>query len=348
MNNIKILDQYNKEVKLFEEFRKKLELLVIELLKPENVYPHQITSRVKDYYSLSKKIEVKQNKYSDISEITDCVGIRIVTYLEDEVDIVAQIIEKEFDIDYINSTDKRNLDVDRFGYKSLHYIISLSDSRKRLPEYISYKNIKAEIQIRSILQHSWAEIEHDLGYKSAIVIPDIVKRDFYRVAALLETADIEFVKIKKTLEIYQNSIEKELEKTPSKFRIDKNTLESFVDKSSLINEINIAITKAVKIPTNTSYGDFNYVIEIFRKYDIKTIDDVNLNIEKLKNTIIAYVVEYINFSGVILSSTGKALAIHTLADILLFEHDESYYYPADEDISFEQARDIYRKIKEKS
>jgi putative GTP pyrophosphokinase len=82
---------------------------------------------------------------------------------------VAELIEREFVIDRDNTVDKRKqLDPDRFGYLSLHHIVQLGPTRSQLVEYSSFGGIKAEIQTRSILQHSWAEVEHDLGYKSSI------------------------------------------------------------------------------------------------------------------------------------------------------------------------------------
>ena len=105
--------------------------------------------------------------------------MRIITYFAEEVDAVAQLIEREFTIDRKNSIDKRMaLDPDQFGYLSVHYIVSLAANRSQLPEYAALSGLSAEIQIRSILQHAWAEIEHDLGYKSQTAVPRDVVRQF--------------------------------------------------------------------------------------------------------------------------------------------------------------------------
>ncbi|RYE12319.1 MAG: choice-of-anchor D domain-containing protein, partial [Sphingobacteriaceae bacterium] len=126
--------------------------------------------------------------------------------LESDIDPIAELIEKEFIKDEDNSVDKRKLQVDRFGYKSLHVVVSLNNERTTLKEYNRYKEFKCEIQIRSILQHAWAEIEHDLGYKGEISVPEPYKRSFNRLSALLETADIEFVRLKQELEQYENNL----------------------------------------------------------------------------------------------------------------------------------------------
>lgn len=83
------------------------------------------------------------------------------------------------------------MEPDRFGYCSVHYVVEMSQKRLNLYEHQAYEGLKCEIQIRSVLQHAWAEIEHDLGYKSEIAIPKRIRRNFSRLAGLLEIADKE-------------------------------------------------------------------------------------------------------------------------------------------------------------
>ena len=59
-----------------------------------------------------------------------------------------------------------------------------------LPDnYGELNNLWFEIQIKTILQHSWAEIEHDLGYKTEFEVPRNIRRSFSKAASLLETVD---------------------------------------------------------------------------------------------------------------------------------------------------------------
>ena len=81
---------------------------------------------------------------------------------------------------------------DRLGYQSVHYIVELPPNRTCLPEYSRYSGLKAEIQLRTVLQHAWAEIEHDIQYKSIETIPKEIRRRFTALAGLLEIADREF------------------------------------------------------------------------------------------------------------------------------------------------------------
>ncbi|MBT1711044.1 RelA/SpoT domain-containing protein [Fulvivirgaceae bacterium PWU5] len=153
----KILSDFDLNHRKFEDFRSKLEIILADLLQLNLIKVHQVTSRVKDRNSLESKIDLK-DKYSDLHQITDLVGLRVITYLESDVDKVAEIIKNEFLIDSANSVDKRNLKSDQFGYRSLHYVMSLNELRSALPEYRQFASIKAEIQIRSTLQHVWVDI----------------------------------------------------------------------------------------------------------------------------------------------------------------------------------------------
>lgn len=83
-------------------------------------------------------------------------------------------------------------DPTRFGYQSKHYLVKHLDTRAALPEYTRFSDRIAEIQVRTILQHAWAEIEHDIQYKSSSVLPRTIRRRFGALAGLIEIADREF------------------------------------------------------------------------------------------------------------------------------------------------------------
>ena len=96
---------------------------------------------------------------------------------------------------------------DSFGYLSLHYICSLPFGDK-WPDEICGK--KFEIQIRTILQHAWSVIHHDIGYKSDFGVPREINRQFARLAGLLELADDEFVRARDNMVGYTEDIRKRI------------------------------------------------------------------------------------------------------------------------------------------
>ena len=247
MNNSKILYEYDKNIRLYKEHAQSMEVLLSALLTAANIKPHSISSRLKERESLSLKIE-KKNKYVDLSEITDIVGLRIITNYSDEVDDIAKIIEREFAVDLTNSIDKRTvLDPDRFGYLSIHYVVSLSQAREELVEYKRFKHIRFEVQVRSILQHTWAEIEHDIGYKTKVEIPKSIRREFSRLAGLLEIADDQFIQIRDTLMSYEKQVQSEIVTAPELVDIDAISIYELLNTNALIQELDSRIAQQLNI-----------------------------------------------------------------------------------------------------
>jgi len=198
MSHEAVLNSYKQQQQIYEDFGNVLIALLAELLQKSGLHIHIITGRLKDPSSLKAKLLAKE-KYTSLHQITDLIGIRIITYFENELDYICQLIEEYFAIDRENSVDKTKMDANRFGYKSIHYIVAGTlDSDTKLDDR-RFEGIKAEVQIRTLLQHAWAEIEHDLGYKAREEVPDGVKRQFFRIAALLEIADSEFAKLRTDL-----------------------------------------------------------------------------------------------------------------------------------------------------
>jgi putative GTP pyrophosphokinase len=227
-----LLSDYDREKGVYADLAATVASLLEGMLGGATVQLHSVTQRCKDRGSLSGKLSKSDKNYKQLSDITDLAAVRITTYFAEDVDRVAQLVEREFIIDRTNSVDKGSLlDPDRFGYKSLHYVASLSEDRTKLIEYSRFVGRKIEIQIRSILQHAWAEIEHDLGYKSAAGIPRDIRRRFSRVAGLLELADDEFSIIRKELDAYADTVSHNIQSSPEEVGIDKISLLAIVSSS---------------------------------------------------------------------------------------------------------------------
>lgn len=269
-----IMQEYEQQYTLFSDFTEKVEKLIRELLKETDIEVHSISSRLKNSTSLEKKLNRVEGNYSKLSDVADISGIRIITYFANDVDKVAKVIEDEFDIDEENSVDKRVLlDPDRFGYISLHHIAKLINSRLQLTEYRRFSNCKVEIQVRSILQHTWAEIEHDLGYKSKESIPKDIRRRFSRLAGLLEIADDEFIQIRDSLKEYERTISKIIIDAPSSVLIDQASLSAFVKNSTLVHELDQRIaTEANARISKTEIG--NSIINELKYNGLETIADI--------------------------------------------------------------------------
>lgn len=92
---------------VYHKFSAKVEDILLHAIKGIKII--NVNKRVKTLESLSDKLIKKQSKYNDINEITDIVGVRVITLFSDDVDGVARIVESEFDVDIENSIDKRKV-----------------------------------------------------------------------------------------------------------------------------------------------------------------------------------------------------------------------------------------------
>ena len=192
-----ILDEYREAKPQLEELKSQVLDLLREALDRNGMEVTTIEARVKTEQSLAGKLALKGAKYASLTDITDLVGARIVTLYTDDVDRIAAMAEQLFEIDWNNSVDKRRLhQLDSFGYNSLHYICRLPDSPFRF-----------ELQLRTTLQHAWAAINHDNGYKSGVEIPREYMRRMNRLAGMLEMADDEFSRIRTEINDYRRRVQ---------------------------------------------------------------------------------------------------------------------------------------------
>ncbi len=192
-----ILREFDDRKAFFAGLRRPVRNLVDKLLDERGIRVHSVVARVKKRPSLERKLHRHDPPYASLDAITDLVGARVITYFSDEVDRVRDLLDAEFEVDTVNSRDVRaTIDPDRFGYVSLQYVVSVSPARAALPEWRRFAGFRFEIQVRSILQHAWAEIEHDRGYHTESDVPEPIRRRWSRVAALLELADSEFVALR--------------------------------------------------------------------------------------------------------------------------------------------------------
>ena len=199
----------------FRELRPQLEQLserIYELLSSElkelHVELNAIEHRVKTEKSLEGKLEKKGDKYRSLFDVTDLIGLRVVTFYTDDVDKVAVIVKNLFDVDWQKSVDKRKLhQLTSFGYNSLHYICRLKKDQQIVDSTSAVIDIPFEIQMRTALQHAWSAMEHDIGYKGAVKLPPEFRRQFSRLAGMLELADDEFSRLRTTMTEYRRQVE---------------------------------------------------------------------------------------------------------------------------------------------
>jgi len=258
---------YSKNVSKYKIVANKIEGLIKELIDNENIQILSVNSRVKNLSSYLKKAQRYKNPKE---EVMDYIGIRIITYVLNDMEKVSNIIKKEFDIDEDNSIDKSiKLGNDKMGYRSMHFIASINEKRESLAEYSICRDCFFEIQIRTIFQHSWAEIEHDKNYKYSGILPDGIKRRLNLLSAVLESVDNEFNTISMEIDNYVKNVSIEIEKNNlNNIELNSASLKEFItNKYSKYNLYKNLVNTRSEVKIINELKSFGII-------DLKGIEDI--------------------------------------------------------------------------
>ena len=233
------IQQYEADRPRYEQFAEKLAGLIKELLTGKNIRFQAVESRAKTVESVRAKTGRPEKGYANpLEEITDLAGIRVVLYYVDDVDRVCELVDNEFSVDEVRSVDKRTeLEVDQFGYLSVHKIVKLHPKRRSLAEWEAFKDLRAEVQIRTVLQHAWAAISHTLQYKREADIPAQYRRKLVRLASLLELADEEFGELRKAETEVEREVQGRLKHEDTAIPINAISLREYVRTSSIVKDL---------------------------------------------------------------------------------------------------------------
>lgn len=224
---------YDMQHGLYVDFVDKLRRLLSELMDADDVRFHVIEGRAKEPQSVTEKLARPGKHYGDFTAMPDLAGLRAVTYTIDECASACSIVEREFDVDPRQSGDKvEDLGADRFGYLSVHKVVRLSASRLALPEWSRFSGMQAEIQIRSVLQHSWAVVSHRMQYKREGDVPLPFRRKLMRLAALLELADEQFAQLIQEERDLASALPARIRSDADKVLLDAMSVSEYVRTSS--------------------------------------------------------------------------------------------------------------------
>ncbi|MGL1893376.1 MAG: hypothetical protein OCD02_17195 [Spirochaetaceae bacterium] len=300
---MELKNYYNNKLPLYESATITINELLKRIIAVNSLEVHDINGRAKSLKSFLTKAENYKNpKY----EIKDYIGLRIIAYVQDDVTTICKLIEDEFDIDQ-NETSNKNEDlgINKIGYRSIHYICKINSNRCLLPEYSNFKNYVFEIQIRTLLQHTWAEIEHDKNYKFSGTLPTEIKRRFNLISAVLEVADNEFNNIAKDIEEYTIEIKEKFNNQKFDYEINSTTLLEYFNSS-----VYSAIIQ--KISPNE-----------WRKNSTEIIDELNIfGIKNIKELSLIDNDKYLEYKKKIGENTN---ILGLIRDLLIIKDDKKYF-----------------------
>ena len=289
------------------------------IVKTSHVLTAGIEHRIKSENSLEGKLYKSGDRYQKLLDLHDLVGARIICYFNDGVTLIGEEIEKHFNVDWEKSGNKRHLlSADSFGYLSLHYICSLR-KEDGYPENLT--DIKFEIQIRTILQHAWAAIDHDLGYKNEFGTPKEVTREFARLAGLLEIADDEFMRIRnKILEYTEITRKRIINNDVEDINIDLISLREYMNKNIKINQF---IKKVADIEgSEISYIQPDNYIEQLNYLNIKTLGELQRMLDDNEELAYKLAVKSLKGTELDILASNTVLRFLTRAYILTNNYSE--------------------------
>ncbi len=126
--------------------------------------------------------------------LSDLLGLRIICPFLEDLETVEGLLAKGFEVVELERKGARH-SFREFGYDSVHLLVKLDPGL--LKETLPHTAPVAEVQLRTILQDAWAEVEHELIYKSDISLPnESVKRKLASLNATLTLSDLIFQEIR--------------------------------------------------------------------------------------------------------------------------------------------------------
>jgi putative GTP pyrophosphokinase len=199
--------EYESIVSAADSFSRELTHQIERLLEENGVilgFP--IQHRIKTWTSLSDKLERVNFEVTSVRDFQDLIGLRLIVLFKRDVRKVCDLLTDNFHIINQYDTQERMKD-NQFGYSSIHFVVELRPDWLALPSLAKRAGWKAEIQLRTVAQHAWAEASTNLQYKSKESVPPSISRSISRVSALLETVDLEFERLLVDRDSYRSAID---------------------------------------------------------------------------------------------------------------------------------------------
>lgn len=251
----------------FENLSTSVENIIKSLLVKEGVDFLSVTSRTKSIDGCLEKIDRKSYQNPE-SRMTDISGVRVILFFESDIKKVSNILENAFRVDADNSLDQDSLlSANQMGYRSVHYVCDVGPMREELPEFEALAGLKFEVQIRTVLQHAWAELAHDRQYKFAGTLPRHLERKLYLYAGMLEVADKGFSELSADIDAYAQKVSIGTESGDLSFEINSVSVDEFVN--GWANKSGYPLRKL-----SSGHDGINELLGEIRDFGVNSLDDL--------------------------------------------------------------------------
>lgn len=313
----KWINEYNQVYPTYVQFVNKLQKLLTELLEESKIeHLNPLEFRAKDPKSFAEKIQRPDKNYTDpLNELSDLAGLRIIAYYNEDCERIKDLLKKEFIIDSRHSKDKADeLATDQFGYKSLHEVITLTKNRKLMTEWRKYKDLHAEVQIRTVLQHAWASISHKLDYKQEIDVPRPIKRKLSLISGLLELADDQFSELRKKRSERGSQMSESINADNLDLPIDSDSLMAYIKEADVIKNLEAEVKRIGFPPVSEKDSTgLSQLVTVCQLLKIETLGDLNRELKRTSSRLGAFFDTFDQNNG----STFRGSTPHWIAVVLV-------------------------------
>ncbi|MBL8923562.1 MAG: hypothetical protein JNJ54_32205 [Myxococcaceae bacterium] len=289
---------------------------VEHLLREAGVPVSFVTWRLKEPASLAHKLARPDKSYHALWDVTDLVALRVSVSFEDDIERVARLIERSFQVDFGHSLER----VRPAGYRSVHYVCAHPGG--------PHVDFRFEVQVRTALQHAWAEVEHDLGYKVNDAVPEAIRRRFSRVASLLELADQEFVSIRDDLASSREAARATLARSDGDLPIDLVSLDALV-RQPVLEALDQSVARALGQPLVEAVFFPDYLVEVLKLSGLGSTAKVLQALEHHAAEVPAVLPKYLafarhelDFDATVLSSVERGYGLLFVAHLAVVRGSE--------------------------
>lgn len=226
-----------------------------------------VQARAKSVSSFAEKAARKWEKYPDpVNQLTDLCGGRVIVQTLSQVESVRQFVDTNFAI--VETEDiGRRLGDQEFGYRDRHYIIRLDPAKARSigfsdDEIVAIGECRAELQVRTWVQHAWADALHDRTYKTTLRLTSEARRTGALLAALMEDGDRNFDRLVNELDGLAGSYASYASR--SDLRKEADTLAVLLENEPAPDQKPGLALKLARL--QAALGDHAAVVELLRPY----------------------------------------------------------------------------------
>lgn len=274
IDKIQLVKDFGNKILDYERLIQEVKANIKKKLDDEPINIFGIYERPKKFDSFYKKI-IRKNFQSDFfNKIEDIAGVRIICEYYAELDLIEKCIDEKFNV--IKKEKKITaLKINEFGYLSDHYIVKLRKETTKDTEK-DLLDLKCEIQVRTILMHSWATVSHDLDYKKDESLPEVLKKEMYAISGLLYIADQRFDSFKS---VFTSELQEKKEVISLSIPLDQN-----ITAEKLIEYLEWKFTDR-SIGKIRDYAKFSMELT---DMNYATLEDVDKMITKASEVLLIY------------------------------------------------------------